>query len=146
MTNSQSSNGDRWNRFQAEAASQYPTTWQPEAPGDSLVGEFARHTDGKSRDGESSCEILVLKMKDGSERSVWLWQTALKDLGRQAGLKPGQLVYIEFQGRRTSLESGHEYLAFRTVIEGQNASRETPTPSVHAPLKPIPPADEDAPF
>ena len=144
MTNSQSSNGDRWNRFQAEAASQYPTTWIPEAPGDSLVGEYARHTDGKSRDGESSCEILVLRMKDGSERSIWLWHRALKDLCRQAGLKTGQLVYIEFQGRRISSESGYEYLAFRTKVEGEDASRETP--SVHAPLKPTPPADGDVPF
>ena len=135
MTNSESSSGDRWSRFENEAASKYPATWVPEAPGDSLVGEYVRHTDGKSRDGESSCEILVLKGKDGTEHAVWLWQRALQDLGRHAGLKPGTLVYLEYQGRKRSLESGHEYAAFRTVIEGQEAKRETLPPSVHAPLE-----------
>ena len=69
----------------------------------------ARQGDGK--DG-SPCPIVILRADD-AEYGVWLWHKVLRTAFAQLRPLPGELVHVEYLGRRQSLSTGFSYHAYQ---------------------------------
>ena len=107
---------DRFEEMET-SSDEFPEAWifnGPDAHGRSLVGEFVRLERATTRFGDSS--IVVLRLKDGSERSVWLLWAALRSQFRQARPKPGELIKVSFHGEKISA-AGNTYLDYRVRVQ-----------------------------
>jgi hypothetical protein len=111
---------------------EYPEAWKPEE-GDTLVGEaIGWETVSVSRDDgtERACEVLTVRELardgEGNERSVWTWQTVLRNeligdavAGNTGAYKvqPGDFVSIHYRGKKPRRDGNREYAAYRVAIE-----------------------------
>ena len=74
-------------------AESIPQSWQPE-PGESLVGEFQRWTEGTTGRGETHRIAVIADVDTGELRAVWTFYVALREELKRADLQPGDLVGI----------------------------------------------------
>lgn len=135
-----------------------PESWQPEKAGDEIVGTFVRLDNATTSYGP--CWIVVLETPmTGELRSVWLFQTALKNQFNKARPKPGELVLVRYEGKRTPKAGGNQYHDYKVVAESSSGGRftwddvagDTPQPDDFVPDDPGPDAsyshsDDDVPF
>ena len=70
-----------------------PESWQPK-PGESLIGEFQRWSEGTTGRGETHQIAVIADATTGEMRAVWTFYVALREELRRADLKPGDLVGI----------------------------------------------------
>ena len=75
----------------------FPSSWQAEKAGDTIVGAFLRLEQGQSAFGPSP--IVVLGTPEG-ERSVWLFAESLKTGFLRAQPAPGERVAIRYEGEQ----------------------------------------------
>lgn len=99
-----------------DEATGYPETWKFDEHGDLVAGAFVRFDEGPTRD--YGLKVILVLDVDGTERSVWLSQTALfnkvkDELNRRTSktLEPGERVIVQRHEKTTS-ENGRSYWPF----------------------------------
>jgi hypothetical protein len=92
----------------------FPESWLPKEHGPTLVGRFKRLEEGHTAYGP--CKIVVLETEAGTERSVWLLHRVLLLQFTRVRPRPGQLVAVHHQGRKTNA-SGTPYESYRVVVQ-----------------------------
>jgi hypothetical protein len=107
--------GDRYTALAAKV--EYPEAWKPKE-GDILVGEaIGWETVAIDRDGEErACEVLRLRIQDGTEHSVWCWHAVLRRelIGK---VEPGDFVALHHNGPRKKQSGDGDYAAYRVAID-----------------------------
>jgi hypothetical protein len=91
----------------------FPENWFPTATGESIGGEFLRYAEARTRDGDPAT-VAHIRTPEG-ERSVWLTHAVLRD--QLSDLRPGEVVYIRYNGKRTS-GKGFDYHDYTVEREG----------------------------
>ena len=106
---------DRYTSLAAKV--EYPEAWKPNE-GDTLVGEAVGwETVTIDKDGEErACEVLRLRIQDGTEHSVWCWHAVLRRelIGK---VEPGDFVALHYNGRRKKLSGDGDYASYRVAID-----------------------------
>lgn len=97
-------------RLTAENPEMWDAAVEPE-----IVGVFTRLESAPTAYGPKW--IVVLTLPDGSERSVWLFHTALRN--ELAKLKPveGELVAIAHLGKKQTEDGKTTYDAYKVVVD-----------------------------
>ena len=79
--------------------------------GPKVVGEYVRLELGvPTRFSETS--VVVIQLKDGSERSLWLLWHVLRNQFKRAKPKPGELIKVSYLGEKISA-TGNDYHDFK---------------------------------
>ena len=105
---------DRLAKLHERAERQYPESWVPESPGDTIAGEFVRLDAGTTSYGEQA--IAVLRTSDGAERGIWLLHAVLRGEFAKQRPRPGELVLVRYDGKRESA-AGHSYASYRVEVD-----------------------------
>ena len=111
MSNSMQERADQLReRLTAENPEMWDAAVEPE-----IVGVFTRLESAPTAYGPKW--IVVLTLPDGSERSVWLFHTALRN--ELAKLKPveGELVAIAHLGKKQTEDGKTTYDAYKVVVD-----------------------------
>ena len=104
---------DRYDSLKDRAERDFPESWIPSDADPILVGEFVRLDSGTTRFGD--CPVVVIRTKDGTERSLWVLHAALRGQFKSARPKPGELVAAKWLGKKEGRE-GQQYDAWRVVV------------------------------
>ena len=79
--------------------------------GPKVVGEFLRAAAGVPT-RFSTAAVVIIRLKDGSERSLWLLWEALRNQFAAVRPKPGELVKVSYLGEKISV-TGRDYHDFK---------------------------------
>ena len=101
-------------RLREEASKDFPDAWIPSEQEPELSGIFERLSSGTTAYGKAW--IAVFRMKDGTERAVWLLHTVLRNELARVKPAPGELVLIRWEGKKQS-GSGSSYDSYRVVVD-----------------------------
>jgi hypothetical protein len=85
--------------------SDYPESFVPNRPS-TFEATFSHFTIGTTESGD--CPIAVCEI-DGEERSLWLWQTAIRSRFRRLRPKKGERLELKFAGEKATSNSGRGY-------------------------------------
>lgn len=96
-----------------------PESWQPQQPGEELVGKFVRLDRGATAYGPCWIVIVESIKTPGLLRSVWLFHTALKNQFDKARPQAGELILIRYEGKRTPKGGGQQYHDWKVIAEGR---------------------------
>lgn len=105
---------DRFDDLERQASQDFPKSWVPSEADPSIVGEFRRLEQGTTAYGPA--RIVVLRTKDGAERSVWLFHAVLKNEFSRVRPKVGELVAIRYLGKKQGA-AGQSYEAYKVVAQ-----------------------------
>jgi hypothetical protein len=126
---------DRYDKLKKSV--EYPEHWKPEK-GDTLVGRALDwETVTPKPDEDRTCEVLVVREEDGTERSVWCGHAqlrykliadkeALEASGDLTGaaipveerkVQPGDFVAIHFRGKFPMPDGNYEAASYRLGTE-----------------------------
>ena len=128
----------------ADAVS-FPRGWRfhsddPSKPADgtSFLGRFTGVIElAPSQNGDTPVARFIDE-ETGEEVSVWMFNLALKDQLAKLAPEPGELVQIDYHGKKKSQSSGKMYASFKATAP----EREVPTLSWGA-LAAVEEEDED---
>jgi len=116
---------ERFDEFD-ESPDEFPPPWiffggtdKHPVDGPKVVGEHLRLAVGVPAQF-SDCSVVVIRLKDGSERSVWLLWDALRNQFKRAKPKPGELVKVTYKGEKISA-AGRDYHDFRVKVNRDQA-------------------------
>jgi hypothetical protein len=112
---------DRYDNLERQATQDFPRSWVPSEADPSIVGEFLRLEQGTTAYGPA--RIVVLKTKDGSERSVWLFHTVLRNEFARVRPKVGELVAVRYLGKKQGAQ-GQAYESYRVVSQRDEGAPE----------------------
>jgi len=84
----------------------FPEPFKPSRPCE-VAMIFDRFEVGTTRDGDD--KPIAVGEIDGRERSLWLLTTALRNQFRKLDPQEGELVRIEFAGKKREAASGRNY-------------------------------------
>lgn len=105
-----------------------PEFWDFDEDGLRVVGEVVDAFRGNTKH-RANVPVLVLKLKDGSVRSVWgtgVLGDKLEDLERQGKLYPGDVVGVERGASQDTSKGGNDYWPYRVSrVAGPNAPAST---------------------
>lgn len=109
-----------WQELEEQVAKDFPKAWIWDEDGEMLKGIFLRLERGMTRD-YGPAYIAIVKTEDGSERSLFLFHTALKT--QFVNLKPptGSMIVVK-RGKKRESRSGMKYYDFRVATDTQNQS------------------------
>jgi len=107
-------NNDRFDDLERQAAQEFPRSWVPSESDPSIVGEFRRLEQGTTAYGPA--RIVVIRTKDGAERSIWLFHAVLKNEFSRVRPKVGELVAIRYLGKKQGA-AGQSYEAYRVIAQ-----------------------------
>jgi hypothetical protein len=82
-------------------------------PGDDIAGKYQRLERGHTRDGDARA-IAVIEV-GGTERSLWLHETALRGQFRELKPEPDELVRIQKGSEKKKSGNGFNYWPFRVT-------------------------------
>jgi hypothetical protein len=85
---------------------EFPETFIPNRPAE-VDMVFTKFTVGTTRDGDE--KLIAVGEIDGTERSVWLLGTALRNQFRKVNPEPGERIRISFAGAQTKSSNGRQY-------------------------------------
>jgi hypothetical protein len=108
------SESDRYDNLERQASQEFPRSWVPSEGDPSIVGEFLRLEQGATSYGPA--RIVVLRTKDGTEKSVWLFHAVLRNEFSRVRPKVGELVAIRSLGKKQGA-AGQTYEAYRVVAQ-----------------------------
>jgi hypothetical protein len=100
--------------LEQQAAQDFPKSWVPSESDPSIVGEFLRLEQGTTAFGPA--RIVVLKTKDGNERSLWLFHSVLKNEFNRVRPKVGELVAVRYLGKKQGA-AGQKYESYRVIAQ-----------------------------
>ena len=107
-------NSDRFDDLERQAAQDFPKSWVPSESDPTIVGEFLRLEQGTTAFGPA--RIVVIRTKDGAERSIWLFHTVLRNEFSRVRPRVGELVAIRYLGKKQGAQ-GQAYEAYRVVAQ-----------------------------
>ncbi len=105
---------DRFDNLERQAAQDFPKSWVPSESDPTIVGEFLRLEQGTTAYGPA--RIVVVRTKDGTEKSVWLFHAVLKNEFSRVRPKVGELVALRYLGKKQGAQ-GQNYEAYRVVAQ-----------------------------
>jgi hypothetical protein len=83
----------------------FPETFVPARPS-RFEATFSHFTIGSTEAGD--CPIAVCEI-DGEDRSLWLWQTAIRSRFKRLRPKKGERLELQFAGEKATSNSGRGY-------------------------------------
>jgi hypothetical protein len=83
----------------------YPESFVPNRPS-TFEATFSHFTIGTTETGD--CPIAVVEI-DGEDRSLWLWQTAIRSRFKRLRPRKGERLALMFAGSKTTSSSGRGY-------------------------------------
>ena len=105
---------DRLARLRDAVRQDFPEAWIPSSEHAELAGEFVRLERGSTIHG--AAWIAVVRTEDGSERSLWLLHTVLRNEFTRLQPKPGELLVVRYLGAKESV-NGQSYEGYRVLVE-----------------------------
>jgi hypothetical protein len=105
---------ERLARLQQQSEEPFPDNWSPTDQDPMLAGEFVRLEHGHTKFGERG--IAIVRLEDGTLRSIWILSTALQSQFAKKRPSPGDLICIRWLGLRRGA-SGNEYNDFRVEVD-----------------------------
>ncbi len=103
-----------YERLEERASRDYPASWIFKEDGPLIVGQFLELAEGHTEYGSSP--IVVLRTKDGQERSVWLLHTVLRREFARIRPKPAEMVAVRCLGEKQGA-GGQKYVAYRVEVD-----------------------------
>lgn len=92
--------------------------WRPDQGGDDnpnpLIGTFLEMTSATTAFGPAW--VMTVRLEDGSERSVWLIHTVLRNELARAKPKPGERIGVKYLGKQ-HVEGGQDYVGYRVKVD-----------------------------
>ena len=109
-----------------ESPDEFPAPWiffggtdKLPVDGPKVVGEYLRLEVGVPTNfGDRA--VAVIRLKDGSERSIWLHWLTLRNQFRRAKPKPGEVVKVAYKGEKISAK-GSDYRDFKVKVARDQA-------------------------
>jgi hypothetical protein len=83
----------------------YPESFVPNRPS-TFEAVFGHFTIGTTDGGEAPIAVIEI---DGQERSLWLWQTALRNQFRRLRPKKGERLLVKIAGEKVKSGNGRAY-------------------------------------
>ena len=121
--------------LEARAQQAHPETWRPDqGEPTKLIGTVTGYDTADTAYGEKT--ILVLEDTAGKAWSVWLIHSALVSAVARERPKPGELVLIQYQGRKKSGNTGRQYHAYRVEVDGRRRCRTSTSSRRARPIRP----------
>jgi hypothetical protein len=105
---------ERLQQLRRQTEEPFPENWSPTEQDPMLAGEFVRLEHGHTRFGERG--IAIVRLDDGTLRSVWILSTALQSQFQKKRPRPGDLICIRWLGLRAGA-SGNDYNDFRVEVD-----------------------------
>lgn len=142
-----------------EKAAKEPSTiesraWDPR-PGKvsegehTLSGIFKARKNDVVRTEHGMMDVVEIEAEDGEMRSVWIGPTTLRNAFDQEAPNPGDLVAVQYHGKRAPKDGGNEYHLFSVAVdrtgEPAPAQPSSPPPAQSPSPAPAPPANPDPP-
>ena len=87
--------------------------------GPKVVGEYLRAITGVPT-RFSTAAVGIIRLKDGSERSIWLLWDALRNQFGAVKPKPGELIKVSYMGEKISV-TGRDYHDFKVRANREQA-------------------------
>jgi len=108
-------------RMRKAADEGFPTSWQPEEPGDEILGTLARVT-MQAPTSYGPAPVVELVTPVGGRFSVWLFHTVLRRAFEREAPALGERVLIRYLGKRRPEGGGNEYDDYRLIVDRPEAS------------------------
>lgn len=108
---------------------EWATTWEPDEPGDTLVGILEQMDKGPTEFG--MCRVAHIRTEDGALRGLWLMHAVLEDEWDEAAPEPGDRVGALYQGRRSGKNNDYHVWAVEVERrdEAPDAEADAPDPT-----------------
>jgi hypothetical protein len=107
--------GAAWN--ETKSAAYTIDIWKP-AEGDFVIGTIETYNWGRGRHG--ACPVITLRRKNGQRVRIWAFHSVLRDHLRQQGARVGELVRIDYLGKRVG-SRGFDYHNYSLLIKREQA-------------------------
>lgn len=108
---------------QKEKETAAPEAWNPEQPGDTLLGTVV-DIDRDAPGSHGPCDVATIVTPENEKKALWLSNKVLREAWEKKSPAPGDYVGIKFEGVKES-NSGREYKLFSLVVE-KNGEQDQP--------------------
>lgn len=109
---------DEYDELEERVSREFAEAWIPTPEVPTITGTFVRLDQAATNYGP--CRVVVLRTKDGSEKAVWLFHTALKAAFAREKPKAGDLVAVRWLGKRQG-SAGQTYDGYRVAVKRDQA-------------------------
>jgi hypothetical protein len=109
-------------RLRERADAGHPESWVPK-PGDELTGKVIRYSKAFTSRGTDAYVMVVESLRSpGRLASVWLLHTTLRNEVNAQQPRPGEIVYLRYDGLQKPKHGGDEYHGWKLVVDRDEAS------------------------
>ena len=95
----------------------FPEAWRPDQGGENnpnpLIGVFKEMNSASTAYGP--CWVMTIELEDGTERTVWLIHTVLRNELARARPEPGERIGIKYMGKQG--EGQTAYVGYRVKVD-----------------------------
>lgn len=92
----------------------FPESWRPEE-GEKIIGTVVEYGVGPTDYGER--DTVVVRLADGTEKTVWLLHDVLINQFKREKPQPGERIAVKYVGQKTNPTSQRRYKDYRLMVE-----------------------------
>ena len=109
-------------RLRDRADAGNPESWKPE-PGGELTGKVITYDKAYTQRGDHAWIMVVESLRNpGRFASVWLLHTALRSKVAEQRPRPGETVFLRYEGLVKPKHGGDEYHGWKLVVDRDESS------------------------
>lgn len=104
-------------RMRKRLEEDFPASWQPEAPGDELIG-YVRRVVMQAPTSYGPAPVVEIEVpQTGARFSVWLFHKVLRQSFERERVHLGELIAIRYLGEKRPDGGGNAYANYRLVVD-----------------------------
>jgi len=116
-----------WDKLAGElrkrADEEFPTSWQPEQPGDELIG-FVRRVVMQAPTSYGPSPVVEIETPTGTRYSLWLFHKVLRQSFERERVKLNELVLVRYLGEKRPEGGGNAYANYRLIVDRAKSDAE----------------------